>query len=84
MEESTASLSFRQRCMQRVNEHYTLGEEIAHSVTHGIGAALSVAALVVLVILAATRGTGWHLFSYTVYGISLLSVYLASTLYHGV
>ncbi|WP_374687108.1 hemolysin III family protein, partial [Promineifilum sp.] len=46
--------------------------------------ALSVAALVVLVILAATRGTGWHLFSYTVYGISLLSVYLASTLYHGV
>jgi len=84
MEEPQAHVSFRQRCLQHVNEHYTLGEEIAHSVTHGIGAALSVAALVVLVILAATRGTGWHIFSYTVYGVSLLAVFLASTLYHGV
>lgn len=74
----------RQRLSEWVNEHYTLGEEIAHSLTHGVGAALSAAALVVLIVLAVTRGTGWHIFSYTVYGVSLLAVYLASTLYHGV
>ena len=74
----------RGRLDEWVNEHYTLGEEIAHSVTHGVGAALSLAALVVLVVLAVLYGTKWHIFSYTVYGISLLAVFLASTLYHGV
>ena len=74
----------KERWGEWVNEHYTLGEEIAHSTTHGVGAALSVAGLVVLIVLAATRGTAWHVFSFTVYGISLLLVFLASTLYHGV
>lgn len=67
-----------------VNEHYTLGEEIAHSVTHGIGAALSVAALVTLLVLAILHGTTWHILSYAVYGVSLVALFLASTLYHGV
>lgn len=74
----------RERLGKPVNEHYTLGEEIAHGITHGLGAALSVVALVVLLILAATRGTGWHIFSYSVYGGSLVALYLASTLYHSV
>jgi hemolysin III len=67
-----------------VNEHYTLGEEIAHSVTHGVGAALSLAAWVALLVLAIVHGTKWHVVSYAVYGASLLAVFLASTLYHGV
>jgi hemolysin III len=74
----------RQRLGEWVNEHYTLGEEIAHSVSHGVGAALSLAALVTLVILAILYGTTWHIFSFAVYGVSLLAVFLASTLYHGV
>jgi hemolysin III len=74
----------RQRLNEWVNEHYTLGEEIAHSVSHGLGAALSVAALVVLLILAVMHGTTWHIFSYAVYGVSLVALFLASTLYHGV
>jgi hemolysin III len=74
----------KERLGEWVNEHYTLGEEIAHSVSHGIGAALSLAALVTLIILAVHYGTMWHIFSFTVYGVSLLAVFLASTLYHGV
>lgn len=74
----------RERLGEWINEHYTLGEEIAHSVTHGLGAALSLAALVVLLVLAITHGTRWHVLSYAVYGVSLLALYLASTLYHGV
>ena len=67
-----------------INEHYTLGEEIVHSVTHGLGAVLSAVALVTLLVLAVTRGTKWHVLSFAVYGVSLLALYLASTLYHGV
>lgn len=74
----------RQRMGEWVNEHYTLGEEIAHSVTHGLGAGLSLAGLVALLVLAILYGTKWHIFSYAVYGVSLLALFLASTLYHGV
>ena len=63
---------------------YTTAEEIAHSVTHGLGAALSVAGLVVLVIVAAGQGDAWKITSVSVYGASLILLYLASTLYHGI
>ena len=74
----------RARLGEWVNEHYTLGEEIAHSVTHGVGAAFSVVALVTLLVLAILRGTTWHVLSFAVYGVSLVAVFLASTLYHGI
>ena len=74
----------REHWGESINEHYTLGEEIAHSVTHGIGAALSLAALVTLLVLAIVHGTKWHILSFAIYGVSLFAVYLASTLYHGV
>ena len=59
------------------------GEEIANSITHGVGAALSVAGLVVMVVVAALRGTSWHVVACAVYGASLVLLYLCSTLYHG-
>ncbi len=62
----------------------TRGEEIANSLTHGLGLALSVAGLAVLVVLAALRGTTWHIVSCAVYGTTLVLLYGASTLYHGV
>jgi hemolysin III len=61
---------------------YSVGEEIANSVTHGVGVALSIAALTALVMFAATYGNGWHLASAIVYGVSLVLEYTASTLYH--
>jgi hemolysin III len=60
----------------------TIGEEIANSVTHGIAAALSIAALVILVVFAALRGNAWHIASCTIFGVTLILLYLASTLYH--
>jgi len=59
------------------------GEEIANSITHGLGLVLSVAGLVVLVVFAALRGTAWHIVSCAVYGATLVTLYAASTLYHG-
>ena len=61
---------------------YTAGEEIANSITHGIGAVLSVAGLTLLVALAALRGDAWDIVSYAIYGGSLVTLYLISTLYH--
>jgi hemolysin III len=61
----------------------TVGEEIANSVTHGVGFGLSVAGFVALVALTATRGTAVHIVSCAVFGAALMAVYLSSALYHG-
>jgi hemolysin III len=62
----------------------TLGEEIANSVTHGVGAVLAIAGVAVLVTLAALRGSAWHVVGCSVFGATLVSLYLASTLYHAI
>lgn len=59
-----------------------LGEEIFNSITHGLGTLLSIAALVVLVIVANLRGDTWHVVSFSIFGGTLILTYLASTLYH--
>ncbi len=63
---------------------YTLGEEIANSITHGIGAGLSIAALVVLIVKSVNDGGGILLLAALFFGISLLVEYLMSTLYHAI
>jgi len=60
----------------------TFGEEVANSVTHGIGTVLSIAALSVLVSLSAIQGDAWRVVSFSVYGATLVTLYLISTLYH--
>jgi hemolysin III len=62
----------------------TMGEEIANSISHGVGAALSVAVLVVTVVAAALHGTAMQVVACAVYGASLVLLYTASTIYHGV
>lgn len=56
--------------------------EIANAVTHGIGAGMSIAGLVVLVVIAAREGTAYHVVGSAVFGTTLVLLYLASTLYH--
>lgn len=63
---------------------YTLGEEIAHSVSHGFGMALSIVGLVVMVWLSLRYGDIWHLVTTSIYGGSLILLYSASTLYHAI
>lgn len=58
------------------------GEELANALTHGIGAAASAIALVVLVLLAARGGDVWQIVSVALFGATLLLLYLASTVYH--
>lgn len=63
---------------------YTKGEEIANAITHGIGALLSIAACVLLIVFSAQTGDGFKVVSFTVFGVSLIILYLGSTLYHSI
>ena len=60
----------------------TIVEEIANSITHGLGFALSVAALTILVVYASREGDPWKITAFSIYGASLTILYLCSTLYH--
>jgi hemolysin III len=62
----------------------TPAEEIANSLTHGLGFCLALACLVLLVVFSALRGTVWHVVSCSIYGATLALLYLSSTLYHAV
>lgn len=61
---------------------YTFAEELFNSITHGIGTLLSMAALVILVVIAVRRLDVIAVVSFAIYGASLLILYLSSTLYH--
>ncbi|NUM40763.1 MAG: hemolysin III family protein [Leptospiraceae bacterium] len=63
---------------------YSMGHEIANAVTHGIGGGLSIAGLSILVTIAAIYGDVWRVVSSAIYGATLVMLYLASTLYHGI
>ena len=61
---------------------YSAGEALFNRLTHGIGAVLSLVGLVVLVSLASRQGSVRGIVSYSIYGLSLVVLYVASTLYH--
>lgn len=63
---------------------YTSAEEIAHSLLHGVGIVLSIAGLAVLVGFASSRGDAWTVVGCSVYGTTLILLYVASTLYHSI
>ena len=63
---------------------YSANEEIANSITHGLGIILSIIALIILAVFAGIYGNTWHIISVSVYGATLILLYTASTLYHGI
>jgi hemolysin III len=60
----------------------SLGEEIANSVTHGVAALASMAALPILVVVSAGRRDPWQVVGGAIFGATLVMLYTASTLYH--
>lgn len=63
-------------------DRFTLGEEIANAILHGIGVFLAIAALVVLVSFASIYGSPLYIVSYSIYGTTLIILYVSSTLLH--
>jgi len=65
------------------NTHiFSKREEIANATIHGIGAIFSIATLVILIVSSAIHGSVWHVVSFTLFGSSMVLLYLSSTLVH--
>lgn len=67
---------------QQFQPFHTLGEEMASVVTHGIGAGMSMVALVILVGAAVVSEDVYRIVGASIYGASLILLYMASTLFH--
>ena len=64
-----------------MHTHYRLGDILANSITHGLGAALAIAGAVYLIVVS-TRGSAWVVVSCSIFASTLVLVYICSTLYH--
>ena len=63
---------------------YSTAEEIANGITHGLGVVFSIAGLAILTAFASVFGTVWHIVACSVYGVTQILMYTASTLYHSI
>ncbi|MGL1885297.1 MAG: hemolysin III family protein [Reichenbachiella sp.] len=68
--------------MARKGKNQTIGEEISNSISHGVTALTAIAGMIVLVVIGAQSDQDLSLFSAIFYGLSLVSLYTFSTLYH--
>src|SRR3989441_11136785 len=60
----------------------SLGEEIANSLSHGVGLGFAIAATPILIITTIRYGSAWNTVGVSVFAASMVTLYLASTLYH--
>ena len=67
------------------NKHvssYTVTEEIVHALTHGVGVLLSIAGLSWMLYISIAAADPWRIAASAIYGVTLISLFLASTVYH--
>ena len=69
--------------IQTTQSQYSLAEEIVHAVSHGIGLILSIAGLSWMLNISTDAFDPWRIVASSLYGASLISLFLTSTLYHG-
>jgi len=67
-----------------ITPHYSNAEEIANGITHGLGVVFSIAGLAILTAFASVFGTVWHIVACSIYGVTQILMYTASTLYHSI
>ncbi len=68
--------------MRKHHPEYTIAEELAHAITHGAGVILSIAGLSWMLYLSIGAADPWRIVASSIYGVSLIALFLASTLYH--
>ena len=73
----------RTRLSDRQLPDYTKGEEIFNMVSHIVGGAFGVIALIACIIVSAIHGSVWGIVSGIIYGASLILLYTMSSVYHG-
>lgn len=73
----------RTKLKDRALPDYSRGEELMNTVTHIVGAALGVTALVLCILEAASNGNAWGVVGSGIYGASMIALYCVSSVYHG-
>ncbi len=73
----------RIKLKDRVLPTYSKGEEIFNMVTHVVGAAFGLVAMVLCIIMAAIHGDAYGVVSSVIYGITMMLLYIMSSIYHG-
>ena len=76
-------MSLKMETME-LSPRYSRGEELANSITHGIGVVFAICAMAILAVFASRYGDAWHIVSCSIFGAALILLYVASTLYHAV
>ena len=82
--DAAARHSYTHSVTEHPEPRSSLGEEIASSVTHGLGLLAASAGLAVLAVAAAHRGDGWQIAGVITFGVAMVLLYGASTLYHSI
>lgn len=77
-------MSFNVKSEKSIPRLESPAEHLANAITHGLGFGLSIACLVLMVVFASLRKGVWEIVSCTVFGATLVALYLASTLYHSI
>ena len=68
--------------MHKTHSEYSLAEELFHAISHGAGVILSIAGLSLMLYVSIEAADPWRISASIVYGLSLITLFLASTLYH--
>lgn len=74
----------RTKLKDRILPKYTRGEEIFNMVSHIVGAAFGVVALVLCVVFSAIHHNAYGVISSSIYGITIILLYTMSSIYHGI
>jgi hemolysin III len=67
---------------QRKVMEYSVAEELVHAITHGIGVILSIVGLSWMLYVSINVADPWRIVASSIYGATLITLFLASTLYH--
>lgn len=73
----------RTKLKDRQLPDYTKGEELFNMISHIVGGAFAVAALVLCVVMAVVKGSVWGVVGGAIYGATMILLYTMSSLYHG-
>ena len=73
----------RTKLCDRILPDYSVGEEVMNMVTHIVGGALGVAALALCLLRTIPGGNAWSILGAAIYGVSLITLYTMSSVYHG-
>jgi hemolysin III len=74
----------KEKSVQLLSKKYTVKEEIANGITHGLGVLFGIVSLVVLLVLSIKKGDNISIVAFSIYGACLILMYLSSTLYHSI